>query len=389
MSKAELQFNLGANNTQAKQKIAEVKKDGIDASAEIQQKNKEGLKQVIGMIAPMAIAVKGLMMLFQGIGESIKKFFAQGEAFTKWAEKANVSAHSVAYLKAQADSAGVSAKEFEQAMADLSSGNATLAQLEAQWGKVGDKIKSAQLAQENFEKLARSKNFELFGKGSENFFGGMANGALEMLGFGGSELSAIERSAYEGKSFEEALAEGQKARKGYSAPVSEARKRDAYYSALAKKQEDEIATKKRTMETTAKKLAEADISADDRVRIFKERTGQTLSNDAILALAESIKTNEEKLTDTIKKATEEEKKRADDAKKEDDKQKKFQAEFKKAQNAVKDTFTAGGGLIGGANYAIRNADAMRDVAEVSKKQLHIQRKQEKTLEDVRAILKGE
>lgn len=389
MAKTQLEINIGAKNQQAKQKIAEVKKDGIDAVQEIQNKNRESLKGMLGMVAPIGLAMKGISMLVAGISNSIKKYFAQGEVFAKWAEKANVSAHSVAYLKAQADSAGVSAQEFERSMSDLASGNVTLAKLSEQWGKLGDNIKTAANAQKNFEQLARSKNFELFGKGAEDFFGGMASGFLEMVGVGGSELSAIERSAYEGKSYEEAVAEGQKSRKSYSMAVSEERKREAYNSALAKKQADEIATTKRTMETSAKKLAEADISSSDRERLFKERTGQTMTNDAILALAESIKSNEERFSDEIKKSAEAEKKRADEEKKQAEQDKKYAEELSKTKLAVKDSFTTGGGLIGGASYSIRNKNGIEAMTAVAEKQLKIQRKQEKTLEDVRDILKGE
>lgn len=389
MAKTQLEVNIGANNQKAKQKIAEVKKDGIDAVQEIQNKNRESIKGMLGMVAPIGLAMKGISMLVAGIGNSIKKYFAQGEVFTKWAEKANVSAHSVAYLKAQADSAGVSAQEFERSMSDLASGNVTLSKLSEQWGKLGDNIKTAENAQKNFEQLARSKNFELFGKGAEEFFGGMASGFLEMVGVGGSELSAIERSAYEGKSYEEAVAEGQRSRKSYSMSVSEERKREAYNSALAKKQADEIATTKRTMETSAKKLAEADISASDRERLFKERTGQTMTNDAILALAESIKSNEERFSDEIKKSAEAEKKRADEEKKQAEQDKKYAEELSKTKLAVKDSFTTGGGLIGGASYSIRNKNGIEAMTAVAEKQLKIQRKQEKTLEDVRDILKGE
>lgn len=389
MAKTELNFKIGADGSPAKREINDVKKQGIDAVQEIQNKNRESIKGFLGMLAPVSIAMGALMSLISGIGKSIKAYFAQGEVFTKWAEKANISAHSVAYLKAQADAAGVSAKEFEQSMSDLASGNVTLSKLSEQWGKLGDNIKAAKNAQENFEKLARSKNFEIFGKGAENFFGGMASGFLEMVGVGGSELSAIERAAYEGKSYEEAVKEGQKSRKSYSLAVSDERKRDAYYEAVAKKQADEIATKERVMNTSAQKLAQVDISAADRERMFKERTGVSLSNDAILMLAERLKTNEEKFADEIKKATEAEKKRADDEKKQAEKDKKYAEEMEKTTKAVKDSFTAGGGLIGGAGYSLRNKSGIEAMTAVAEKQLRIQRKQEKTLEDVKAILKGE
>ena len=94
MAKTQLEVNIGANNQKAKQKIAEVKKDGIDAVQEIQNKHRESIKGMLGMVAPIGLAMKGISMLVAGIGNSIKKYFAQGEVFTKWAEKANVSAHS-------------------------------------------------------------------------------------------------------------------------------------------------------------------------------------------------------------------------------------------------------------------------------------------------------
>lgn len=391
MAKAKLEVEIGANNTKAIKGIKEVKKEGVDAVQEIQNKNREAVKNLVGRFALAGVAVGALFKLIGKIGEQITAHFSRGEVFTKWGEKAKISAESVAYLKAQADSAGVSAEEFERSMTDLASGNVTLSQLSERWGQLGDKIKTANKAQENFEQLAlaRAKNFSLFTKATQDFFGGLAEGALEMVGFGGSELSAIERSAYEGKSYEEAVAEGARSRKSYSLSVSEDRKRRAYDSAVAKKQADEIATKERTMNTSAKKLADADISNTDRERLFKQQTGVELSNEAILALAESLKTNEERFADEIKKATEAEKKRADDDKKQTEKDKKFADEMSKTKLAITDSFTAGGGLIGGAGYSLRNKSGIEAMTAVAEKQLNIQRKQEKTLEDVRAILKGE
>jgi hypothetical protein len=95
------------------------------------------------------------------------------------------------------------------------------------------------------------------------------------------------------------------------------------------------------------------------------------------------------LAESIKKATDEEKKRVEDEKKQKEKQKKFNEEMLKTETAISDSFTAGGGLIGNASYSIRNTAGFEDMTKVATKQLSIQRSQQKTLEDVRAILKGE
>lgn len=375
MARSQLELNIGADNRQAKHAIKEIKKEGVDAADEIQAKNNEATKQVLGMFAPMAIAVQGLMSLIAGIGESIRKYFAQGEVFIEWGKKADISAQSVAYLKAQADAAGVSAKDFEQAMADLGAGKTTIAKLREEWEGLGDSIKTASEAQANFEKLARSKNFTLFGDSQSTFWGGLADGAMEMVGFGGRELAAIQRAAYEGKSFEEAVAEGRKARKGYSLGVSNERKMTAYYEAVANRQADETATQKRAMEETAKKLYAAEIDEEKKVQLFKDQTGIELTAKAIDELAQSLKTRDEKFNDELKYATEEKKKADEEEKKRKDELEKFNDEVEKIGQGVKQTFTSGGGLIGNANYGFKFGDWTQEQLKQMHEQVNLSREQ--------------
>ena len=538
MAKAQLRINIDADNTKAVEKFKETKKEGIDAVQEIQQKNREALKGLLGKVSLVAIAVQALTMIVQKIGESIKRYFAQGDAFREMAKNANISAESVAYLKAQADAAGVSVEEFERSMRDLADGNTTLDMLSEKWGKLGDSIKSAEAAQKNFEQLTRQLNFDEFDKKATSLSGKIANVYLELLGSHGKQKAIMQRAVYEGKSLAEAASEAFSNIKWYEGGATFEELRQWYYETQSIANNDRNATLFRTMNKTAKKLAESEMSAEDRERIFKETTGQTFSNEAIIALAEQIKTAEEKLAESIKEATETEKKRLEEERKkeaederlserlrqnqediekeiedtvkkiakanitdeersrllrerydmdlsgqeirewakelttaqealeeglknaetakskadkeaedkqkaEDDfiskvakadlsavdrekavkqvlgrdlsnteilaiaetlksfsdkasdvleeveKQKKIDDEIAKIKGAIEDTFTAGGGLIGGATYALRNKTGLEAMTAVAEKQLKIQRKQERTLEDVRAILKGE
>jgi hypothetical protein len=351
---------------------------------------------MLGMFAPVALAMNAMMQIVSSIGNAIREYFNAGQAFVDWGKKANISAQSVAYLKAQADSAGVSTKEFERAMDDLASGKTSIEKLRKEWQGLGDDIKTASNAQQNFSELGRKKNFENFGEGWNTLWGGLANEGLEMVGFGGKARAIVEAGAYSGKTFEEALFEAQKGRRGWHAPINVKEMKTAYYTALANKTNDELETKQRNREYTAQQLAKADLSASDREKIFFEQTKQHYTNDEIIALADSLKTNEDKLADEIKRATEAQKERdqvakenAEREKREKEKKDKLADEMAKTAFAIKDSFTAGGGLIGGAGYSIRNQSGMEAMTAVAEKQLKTQQKQVKTLEDLRTILKGE
>lgn len=386
MARSQLEFDITANNKPAVKKINEVKKAGVDATEEIQAKNNEATKAAIGMIAPMAIAVQGLMTLLAGISESVRKYFAMGEVFIEWGKKAEISAQSAAYLKAEADAAGVSAKDFEQAMADLGAGKTSIAKLREEWEGLGDSIKTATNAQENFEKLARAKNYTIFGDGASKFFGGVANGALELIGMGGTQLAAVERAAYEGKSYEEAVKEAQKARRGWHAPVIESRMRAAYETAKSNALADEKETETRLINETAKKLAEADISNAEKERLFREFTGGDMPIDEIKRIAEEQKSRDEKMNETIKGIADEEKKAREADKKERDRAAKIVDEGRKLGIGMKDAFTQGGGLIGNAVYGQRNEDWRNEQLKLLREQYEFVKKQTQSLTNIETAI---
>lgn len=386
MAKSHLEFDITANGTKAVKGIEKVKKAGVDAAEEIQAKNNEATKAAIGMIAPMAIAMQGLMALLGGISESIKKYFAMGEVFVEWGKKAEISAQSVAYLKAEADSAGISAKDFEQAMADLGAGKTSIAKLREEWEGLGSSIKTATNAQENFRKLARAKNFTLFGEGASTFFGGATEGFLEMVGMGGAQRAAIERAAYEGKSREEAILEGMKARRGWHAPISRDRMEAAYESAKSNMLADEKETETRLINETAKKLADADISNAEKERLFREFTGGDMPIDEIKRIAEEQKSRDEKMNETIKNVAEAEKKAREADKKERDRDAKIVDEGKKLGLGMKDAFAQGGGLIGNAVYGQRNADWRDDQLKLIREQTEFVKKQTQSLANIETAI---
>lgn len=386
MAKSHLEFDITANGTKAVKGIEKVKKAGVDAAEEIQAKNNEATKAAIGMIAPMAIAMQGLMALLGGISESIKKYFAMGEVFVEWGKKAEISAQSVAYLKAEADSAGISAKDFEQAMADLGAGKTSIAKLREEWQGLGDSIKTASEAQENFRKLARTKSFEVWGEGQATFWGGLAEIGAEAVGMGGAQLAAVERAAYEGKSLEEAMFEGRKARRGWHAPISQERMMEAYYTADSNRRNDELATQKRLMNETAKALSDADISDAEKERLFADKVGTKMTARAIGELAQSLKTRDELFKDEIKNVAEAEKKAREADKKERDRDAKIVDEGKKLGLGMKDVFAQGGGLIGNAVYGQRNADWRDDQLKLIREQTEFVKKQTQSLANIETAI---
>jgi hypothetical protein len=315
MAKAELRLNIGADNSQAVKKIKEVKKEGVDAVQEIQNKNREALKGLLGRVSLVAIGIQALTTVVQKVGEAVKKYFAEGDAFREMAKGAKISAESVAYLKAQADSAGISTEEFEKALKDLADGNTTIDNLSNAWSRLGNSIDTAKNAQKNFEQLTRQLNFDEFDKKLSNISGSVANFWLELVGSHGKQKAIIQQAVYEGKTLAEAMEDAYTKIRRFESGATVEELRQWYYEAQAIANSDRIATQRRTINKTAKKLAESEMSAEDRERIFKETTGQAFSNDAIIALAEQIKTAEEKLAESIKEATEVEKKRLEEEKK--------------------------------------------------------------------------
>lgn len=315
MAKTELQLKIGADNTKAVQKIKEVKKEGVDAVQEIQQKNREAIKSLLGKVSLVAIGVQALTTVVQKVGEAVKKYFAEGDAFREMAKGAKISAESVAYLKAQADSAGISTEEFEKALKDLADGNTTIDSLSNAWSRLGNSIDTAKNAQKNFEQLTRQLNFDDFDKKATSLSGKIANVYLELFGTHGKQKAIMQQAVYEGKSLAEAASEAFSNIKWYEGGATFEELQQWYYETQSIANNDRNATLYRTMNKTAKKLAESEMSAEDRERIFKETTGMTFSNEAIIALAEQIKTAEEKLAESIKEATETEKKRLDEEKK--------------------------------------------------------------------------
>lgn len=337
MARAQLDLNIGANGAPAKKEIKEVKKEGVNAVEEIGAKNREALKGFIGMFAPMALAIGAVMAVLGSIKQAISEAFNQGKVFQEFAEKANISANSVAMLKAQADSAGLSTKEFERAMDDLASGKTSIQMLQKEWGKLGNQIDVASKAQENFSKLARVESLEQFGEGWNTFWGGLASFGADLLGAGGDQLAAAKMAGAQGKTWEEAKWEAQLARGMFDAPIMEGRIREAYLEAFNDWKHDQYETEQRFLEETAKVLMTSGLKDEEIVRLFKEQTDRNDSIRLIQHYFERAKTKDEILKDKIKEAQEaqkkleeEEKKQAEARKKEADDRNEFIKNLAKA-----------------------------------------------------------
>lgn len=316
MARAQLNIGVDVNANPAKKKLENLKKEGVDTVEELGAKNRESIKGLIGLFAPMALAVGAIVSMLGVVKQAFSNAFSQGEVFDDFAEKANTSAQSVAYLKAQADSAGISTKEFEQAMNDLGSGKTTIQALREEWSKLGDSIDTVGKATENFMDAGRVKNFEKFTKNFTDIVAGWADNTLNFLGIGGRNEALIEEGAYRGLSFEETKKLFERYHSTSLRRLSERELQAIYNKAIAQKHKDERESMIRNREYWASTLVGSG-KVDDiaLVETFNRETGHNWTAQQIKDLALEVEKRDNSkyaLDQAVKQSTE--RKEAEDAK---------------------------------------------------------------------------
>lgn len=294
MARAQLNIGVDVNANQAKKKLNEIKQEGVDTVEEIGAKNREALKGFIGMFAPMAIAVGAVITVLGAVKEAFVNAFSQGEIFDEFAERAKASAQSVAYLKAQADSAGISTKEFEEAMDDLGSGKTTIQALREEWGRLSDSIDVASKATSNFISISRKKNLDDFKTFFGDMFAGLIDSTINFIGGGGRNAAIIEESAFRGESLEDAIKNAQRYHSTSLRRMSRSEMETIYYRARAKMYQDERESTLRNREYWLNALASNEKIDDVALEAtFNEKTNHNWSAKRIREEYETLRQRDE------------------------------------------------------------------------------------------------
>lgn len=155
MPQTNLRLTATADTTDAKRKLDDLKSQSIDLSEEIANKNRERLKEAVGLVAPVAIGVQALMRVVDAAITKVQEFIARVAAFRETyaktgqeldslAKNLNATTAETIRLQAAANAAGVSARDYAAALDAIKSGKTTLADQAAQWERIAS---SADLAQ--------------------------------------------------------------------------------------------------------------------------------------------------------------------------------------------------------------------------------------------------
>ena len=127
MATTNLKLTATADTSDAKRKIDDLKKQTIDVQDEIAQKNRERLKEAIGLIAPVSVAVQALMRVVDGAIGKVQEFIGRvasyrdtyaksGEDLDTLAKNLNATTAETIRLQAAADAAGIGAKDYAAAL---------------------------------------------------------------------------------------------------------------------------------------------------------------------------------------------------------------------------------------------------------------------------------
>lgn len=353
-AKAELRIEATANTTQATQKLKELKREGVDVSDEIRAKNEEALKGVIGQFAPMMLAVTAIYKLLGLVAQGFQQMGERAAKLRETAEALNVSASTVAELEARAAAAGVSAKDYAEAIDDLKNGVTTVEELADAWRKSGDGAKYAAEMTKSVTALATDKALQKF----RDFFGAipgfLADSAAFLVGLDASGEAAIETAVRSGVSKDKAVEMAMRADPYtfYRSTVgNEERRRelaDLYDTQLAQQKEDE----KRSRDTAIKTLYD-ELGGDvaETIKQLRDKLKIDASESAVLA---AVKRATEALT-PWERAAEEGKQNIKDAEElakaeEAERKETEKREADLAKTAVSYAYAQGGGLLAGLSY---------------------------------------
>lgn len=190
MATTNLKLTATADTSDAKRKIDDLKKQSIDVQDEIAQKNRERLKEAVGLIAPVAVGVQALMRVVDGAISKVQEFIGRvasyrdtyakaGEDLDTLAKNLNATTAETIRLQAAADAAGIGAKDYAAALDKIKAGTITLDQQATAWESIAS---SASIAQ------SRSRLFASYlanaGKQREIEIGAAEDVAAQLGGLG-------------------------------------------------------------------------------------------------------------------------------------------------------------------------------------------------------------
>lgn len=155
MATTNLKLTATADTSDAKRKLDDLKKQSINVTDEIAQKNRERLKEAIGLIAPVAVGVQALMRVIDGAISKVQEFIGRvanyrdayaktGENLDKLAQSLNATTAETIRLQAAADAAGIGAKDYAAALDKIKAGTITLDQQATAWESIASSASIAQ-----------------------------------------------------------------------------------------------------------------------------------------------------------------------------------------------------------------------------------------------------
>lgn len=362
-SKAERSF--GKVTAAAKKANAEIKKDGIQVADELAKKNQETFKAMLGRFAPVAAAVGILSAVIGKITGAFSKMAENGKQMREAADAIGVSAQTVGRLKAQADAAGISSKDYARALDELKSGVTSIDELSAAWARVAKETRGAKDAnaafseamRKNFEDLATSRNVETFNKFIDDTGRSIASGFVSLVGADSNAETTIEYG----------LAKGIRDGKGKDAVIRRAIQSQTWSpvegTTMWQSRYKEL---ERLFDSRAKQIdEERQASSDKRVASVYEKLGSDaqLAATALAQLgmrgisAEEVERAVKRNTDRDPRKSEENliKQLLAEQATQQKEQQEYEAKQKARDEGIRKTalnyaYAQGGGLLAGVNY---------------------------------------
>ena len=155
MATTNLKLTATADTSDAKRKLDDLKKQSINVQDEIAQKNRERLKEAIGLIAPVAVSIQALIRVVNGAINKVQEFIGKivdyrdtyaktGEHLDNLAKSLNATTAETIRLQAAADAAGIGAKDYAEALEKIKAGTVTLDQQATAWESIATSSAVAQ-----------------------------------------------------------------------------------------------------------------------------------------------------------------------------------------------------------------------------------------------------
>ena len=141
MAQARLDVQVTGNATGALRAISAVRAAGDEFANKFREQSKEAVGQIVHMVNPIILATTAIVAGVAKIGEAIRTHFEEGrqavkkagEELDKAAQSAGMTAQAYQALRTQAELAGKSLDEFNEALAAIKEGKATVSEMLTDW----------------------------------------------------------------------------------------------------------------------------------------------------------------------------------------------------------------------------------------------------------------